>query len=340
MNKSNYKYNKKGGLERVTKEFYNHETKLEFLETIENSNVRRLSELLFERSKNVEQLYQKDLYSFSLSQIEEVMKSINPATKNSSANSKSRINTYISWAIKNGRRNNNINPLHGTSADWDIKFIDRVTDRYLSETDVHDIIDDLLNAQDKALILCIFEGISGRTMSELISMNINNIDWDANKVTVTDIRDNAERDVVVSDKCLQLIKEAYEQKKYLSEKTGERKNLIDCDGAIFKKTKWKNTKGSRVSRNLLARRLYLIKEQFELDELSVNTISRSGQIKLASDLYKKNGKLEKEEFSIIGDQFNLRKITANNYTYYNTSIIKHYVNKRNLKELYGLEVEL
>lgn len=318
-------------------EFYNHGTKLEYLETLKNPEVRELIESLFAKSKNTEEFYGKDLYDFNLEQIGKVIENVNPATYNSVINTKSRINVYITWAIENGRRSSNINPLHGTDSEWAESFLVNQEERYFNDTDLHDLLDVLENDQDKALIQCIFEGISGQGMSELISMNYNNIDFENNLVKVTNSRDNKERTVKVSDKCIEYIKKAYHQTVYIDVETGNEKELINYQGSIFKKTQWRNTQDEQINRANLAKRLYQIKEAYKFQSLTVNTISESGRIKMAADIYKEKGELTKDDFTKIGDQFNLGKMTVNGYTYYDVRKMKHYINKNNLEALYGLE---
>lgn len=324
----------------MTERYYNHDIKMEYLETIENEDVRDVVSHLFMKSKSTEMLYEKDLYSFNLQQIEEVMKNINPATRNSVRNNKSRIRLYIVWAIQNGRRVNNINPLAGVTSEWEDRFLDTTTERYLSSSDIHDLIDSLFNAQDKALIQCIFEGITGRAMSELLSLNVKNINWDKNIVKVKDAKTNEYRSVKVSDRCLRLIQSAYEEKTYLAEDTETEKDLIDFEGNVFKNTVWKNTKNREVSLGTLRKRLYIIKEKYGLDALSVQTICESGRIKMAADLYKERNKLETDEFKEIATHYNIPNIRVGGYYYPDTSKMKHYINSKNLKELYDLDIEL
>src|SRR5699024_7115716 len=106
------------------------------------------------KSKGAELLYQKDLYAFTLEQIEDVMRNINPTTMNSAANNKSRINNYVSWAITTGRRTNNINPIHGLGRDWERKFVDKGIKRILTENELNNIVNNLYNPQDQALVQC------------------------------------------------------------------------------------------------------------------------------------------------------------------------------------------
>lgn len=319
--------------------FYNSEVKEEFLNTIEHPEFKNIFKTMFYNSRNTEEFYDKDLFELNLDQISEVIKNINPATFNSIGNTKSRINSYINWAINNGRKTANINPLHGTGKEWDESFLINMSDRYLNETDMHDLIETVSNPQDQALIQCIFEGISGRSMSELISMNINDVDKISNTVKVKDSNNDESRIVKVSDKCIQFILDAYRQTFYITESTGGERDLIDYRGSIFKKTEWKNTKTEQVSRHNLAKRLYTIKEELKLNALNLNTISESGRIKMAADMIRDNSltELTKKEFAEIGDQFNLNKMKVSGYTYYDTTKMKHYINKNNLKELYDIE---
>ena len=320
--------------------FYNSEEKEEFLKTINSEEVRKIYEHLFLKSKGAETLYQKDLYSFTLEQIEDVMRNINPATMNSAANNKSRLNNYMSWAITNGRRTNNINPIHGLGRDWERKFIDKNTKRFLSESELNDIIEGLYNAQDKALIQCIFEGILGQGFSELISMRYSKIDWTNNKVSVIDKRSNKEREVQVSDKCLQFIKEAYYQVLYRSEETDTEKELVEYEDYIFKNVKWRTSKFPRITKDGIGKRIYIVKEKYELEEFKAKTIQESGMNKMAADLYKSNGKLDKEEFIKIGEQFNLSKIRVDGYEYYDIRKMKNQINEKTLKELYDIDVKI
>lgn len=316
---------------------FNQKEKEEFLNTLASEEVQNVFIHLFEKSKGTEELYQKDLYSFSLLQIEDVMRNVNPATINSATNTKSRIATYITWAIRNGRRVNNINPIQGTTFEWQEQFIDKSVKRHLSDHEIYEIVEGLYNAQDQALIQCLYEGIMGMGLSELLSMRASKIDWENNIVTVKDDRYEEERNVKVSDRCIKFIENAYKQTTYLSENTENEKELIEYQDFIFKNVKWRASKFNKINMSGLARRLAVIKETYDLEEFHSNTISESGRIKMAYDICKTKGKLEKEDFEKIGDRFNLSKMESKGYRYYNTGKMKHYINEKNLKNLYNID---
>lgn len=320
------------------KTLYNEETKQEYLSTIQHDEVKELVLYVFSKSKSAEEKYKKDLHSFDLDQIDMVMKNINPSTMNSVANNKSMINIYIRWAIKNGRRANNINPLQGTGRDWALKFIDKVKKRHFSSSELDTLLGNLYNDQDKALVQCIFEGISGYRMSELISMKTSDIDWQTREITVYDSKKDDHRIVQVSKKCLEYIESAYKQSYYIAELTNNEKELLEYEESIFKNTFWRSTRNDFVSSGTLLKRLSAIKEKYRLDEFSVTTISESGRIKMAADIFIEKRKVDKEGLTLIGDTFSLPTIVSNGYEYYNTTVMKNYISTRNLKQLYNIEV--
>ena len=321
------------------KELYNSKEKIEFIQTIENDDVKMIYFYIFLKSMSSEQLYNKDLYNVSLDQLALVMRNINHSTINNAINSKSRIISHITCAIQNGRRTNNTNPLVGTDGEWEKQFIDKSIKRFYSDLEIYELVESLLNAQDQALIQCIFEGIMGKTYSELINLRASDIDWDNNLVTVREDEDNV-RTVKVSDRCLRYLKNAYEQEYYFPENGGVEKKLIKNQDYIFKNTLWKSTVYSTVSAQTLNKRLLAIRKAHDLDTLRAKDIKDSGMIHMAYVLGKDKKAVEKDEFTKIGDKYNYNKITSNGYSYYNVTYMKQFINSKNIKELYGVDYDV
>lgn len=252
----------------MSNELYNSGEKEEFLKTINSEDIRTLYRHVFSKSKGAEQLYQKDLYLFTLKQLEDVFRNANPATLNSAVNIKSRLNSYLTWAIKNGRRSSNINPIQGLPNDWVKQFIDKSFQRHLSEAEIFDLVEGLYNAQDQALVQCIFEGIMGQEFSEIRSINYKNIDWLNNIIKVYDKKTESYREVKVSNRCMRYIENAYNQENYISEDTELSKPLVNFQDNVFKNTQWRSSKYLDVSHTNLMKRLYSIKEKYELNDFT------------------------------------------------------------------------
>ncbi|MCM3109941.1 phage lytic cycle repressor MrpR family protein [Lederbergia lenta] len=323
-------------------DIYNKPIKESYLEEMgETSKEQRLA--IFKHSSSTEEFFRKDLYSFNINQIEEVMKKINPQTPNSARAAMYHISSYISWATERGYREANLPPLKGLGRKWYTKFIDTQFKKYFTEEEINDIIEnDVLNAQDQALIRCLFEGISGKGMSELISMKYDGIDWNKNLITVYDTADGEVRTVEVSDKCMRYIENAYKEMTYTAYSDNESEDASERDlyqdEHIFRNTVWKVSKTKNASQMVLVRRLANIRDYLGLDTFTSMTINKSGQIKMAVDLFNKTGRFDKEEIALIGDRYKLSKVKIGE-GYYNRTIVEDHINRENILSLYGIDIE-
>lgn len=318
---------------------YNQEIKEQFLSQMEETSQKTVS-YVFYKTSEVEQFYDKDLFSFSLQQIEKVMKTLNPGSINKARSDMMNLQNYITWAIRKGYRESNIHPMAGTDSKWASQFIDNTTKRHYSEEEIDEIVKDLNNAQDQALIQCLFEGIMGKGLSELLSMNYNWIDWNENLITVKDDKDGEERTLKVSDKCMRYIKNAHLQQTYTGYGDEARELPLGETDYIFKNTIFKRTKTNEANQLTLLNRLQAIKDYLGKEKLSPNTISQSGRIKMAADLYARDGELKREQFREIAERFKASKVKQDGRVYANVSLMKDYINSYNLKELYDLDIEI
>lgn len=319
-------------------ELYNPTLKEAYLkDKFDNEDSKKLNEYLFRKSKTTEEYFGRDLATFNLDQIEMVFRDMNPATRNSASNIKSRITKYIDWAIQNGHRQTNINPLKGT-VKWEAQFVDNITERHLSKDKFDEIVDRVPNYQDKALMYSIFEGANGQALSELVNLKYDDLNFDENKITLRDDKGNV-RELEISHTCMSYLDKAYHEGIHVNLDSGSELTLMEYDNHIFKNTLARNTQSSKLNKSTLPKRLQRIKEYFELDEFSTNSISESGQISFAVDLYKKYGKLDKEEFDIISRRFRTSRIKGDKYDYANTYKMKQYISRDNIQELYNIDIE-
>jgi len=318
--------------------YYNQDIKEAYIENeFDNEDTIKLQETLFKKTKSTEEFFGRDLATFTLDEIAIAFRNFNPATMNSASNLKSRIKSYIRWAIEHGYRQNNMNPLDGVVG-WERQFVDEVTERHLSSERIANIQEELPNFQDVALIQCIFEGVSGVGLSELINMNYSDINFTKKEIHLRNDK-GEDRVVKVSNDCLNYLNRAYNESNYVNIISGSETSLIECGERIFKNTRSKNTQYKEISKLTLPKRLARIKDLYELDEFSTNSLTESGQIKMAVDLYKENGKLDKEEFELISDQFKTSRIKYDGYDYVNIHKMRHYITRENIKELYNIDIE-
>lgn len=327
---------------------YNEETKERFLTTYDNEQTQKTLRNVFYNSELEELRNGKDLYDFNLTQIGEVIKNSNPHSSVVARATGRFISQYISWAIGEKLRGN-INPLKGVNNEWYDGLVDKSKKIHWAEDEFYsEIIEKLDNAQDQALVSLIFEGILGKGFSELKEIVYNNINWNKNEIT---IKRNGENKVfVLSNRTMRYVENAHKSQTYriLNTKTGELsdKEVVSSD-YLFKNVKSPRTKeGEPLSLQTFYGRMNSIKEKFDLEYLTPNALRQSGMIKMAAELV--NEKVQKgeepiigyDEFAIIGERYDSPKMTQNGYTYYNTFLMKEYLNEQNIKELYDLDVTI
>ncbi|MDT0160395.1 hypothetical protein [Bacillus sp. AG4(2022)] len=326
-------------------EFYNNAIKQRYLEGIKNEHSRQTISYIFTASRGAEEnVLGTDLYNFSKEDIEKVLSNMNCLTYNSARSNTNFIKNYISWAISNGYRENNLHPLDGIDKKWMNKFVDKTTKIHYSDEEFYDLLEELPNAQDQALLYLIFEGISGSSFSQLQALTYNDINWNKNEVYVKE-RDES---IELTDAGMRYLENAYKAAtyRYFDSETGDHKerDLLNSD-YLFKNPKSPRTKTENlpVTTATLYNRLNNIRNEFLLQHLTPISIKQSGMIHTAAKILQEkiaNGedpKLSREDIKVIGDKYQASKVENREYSYYNRSLMKQFINAEKLKELYGID---
>src|SRR5690606_23969667 len=132
-----------------------------------------------------------------------------------------------------------------------------------------------------------------------------------------------ERTLKVSEQCLKLIRQASEEIQYyknngqISEGTRrEWTELVDNE-YVLRSSITRIKKMGRADKFLIYRRLDTIKKTLGFPYLTSKNISNSGKLKMARDLYLKEGALGREQLIKIAERFNVSKVIINGYESYN-----------------------
>lgn len=323
--------------------FYNEAIKNSFLESLNNEGSRHVISYVFEASKTTEELLEKDLYNFDDHEVGLVLQNMSLSTINTAKSNMFHIKSYIDWAIKMGYRDNNINPLLGKNVKWVAQFLDKTKKIHWSKDDFYrEIIGNLENPQDQALMVMLFNGIKGEKFIELQQLKYRDIDWDTGEVYIKSRKQN-QTIKLFNKEDLDILEKAYEQKVYYvitEENSYSEHEMIDSEFILKNLVSRRISEPREISMSVLYSRLGNIKEVFDLEYLTPNSLVQSGQIYMAYKLWKERGKLGKEEFNLIGDRFNLNKMKSDGYEYYNRSAMKTYINENNIRKLYNTIVEI
>lgn len=321
-------------------QLYNSDIKERYLNDYENAATQHAMKSVFKSSYPIEKQLEKDLYSFSLDEIKDVIFNLNGSTRNSIKSSANFIKYYIDWAAKNSLRGN-INPLRYVQPEWYDQFIDKNKKILFSEEEINEMIKNLVNAQDSVILqLVFFEGLEGDGLSELLNLKRSDVDFDNNTLYIADRKTK----ITASDTTMKLINEALKENTYQfknGESQGFRKEaeLLD-NGYIIRAVLGKTINTEQADKHLVYRRLANVSEFFNYKYLNVKNVSKSGMIMMARDLYIRDNQLENKQLDEIAVKFNVNTIQNGKHTYFNYTLLKDIANMENLQRLYPEIFEL
>lgn len=222
------------------------------------------------------------------------------------------------------------------------QVIDKDKNMRYSREELMFMIEELNNDTDKALLLALFEGIKGKSYSEILTLKESNLsvkqDENGDDIYIANVYDEGTknyREVIISRDLHKLLILANKQEAY---KTNNDEELIETpfneSEFIFKKAK-KGKQGGVLDRHFINRKFVFFKEFFDNDYLRAEDIIQSGMMYLAYKLYKESGKIGKEELLKIGEHYNTKMATINGKDYYrNITDIKRKVFTEQLGKIY------
>lgn len=322
------------------KKMYEPETKERFLSTYDNEDTKNtIRYMLFYNSESAETQLRKDLYDFNQEEISKVIKKANPHNLTTAKTIGRFISQYMHWAINPPQllRKNNINPMKAVDDIFYKPLVNRTKKIHYSLNEFIELLEDLPNAQDQALLSLLWEGLS---FDEIKEIHYNDIRWNSNEIV---LRERDGEIFKLNDIFMRFITNAYKATTYTTyTDDGEYKEreLLQSD-YLMKNAYSRRVAKSKapVNNSIFYSRLTNVKNQFSLEYLTPNSLRQSGQIYMSVKLYEKYGKLEYEQFAEIGDKYGASMIHATGYTYYNTTLMKQYISESNIKELYNIDVQ-
>lgn len=322
-------------------ELYNEDIKHKFLNTLHEEGTKRTYTRTLKDAYFTEKILKKDLYNFSLSEVEDVIKTKQPFRIESVKNRSSVLRRYIQWAIDNGHRDNKINPLEGVTDEWYENLLDTKRRIAYTKEEIDNILSKTVNAQDKALIALVFEGAWGKSSSELLDLKEDDIDWDHNQVLLGKNTEK-ERVIDIPQEVTQILFDAKQQYEYLynngvkkSSRSATSGNLKHTD-YILKHVLTAHTENKdRVAANTIATRLRGLKEVLRLEPFTAQNIRYSGMLYYGYKLKQERGQITGEELDMIGTKFGIHDMDIKGTQSSKRLIVSSIVNDENLEKYYG-----
>jgi integrase len=292
----------------------------------------------------VESVLGKDLYECTLEEIGKAIENTNPHTVNVARSNGRFISQYITWCIEPPQRlrKNTINPLKGVLPEWYDKFVDKTRKIHYSYDEFIGLLEDenMYNGQDQAFLFLIWEGIIGERYSQLQELKFSDVDFENKTIYVKERNEK----ITVSDDCIKYLEKARSQNTYYqwnpNTKEFAEKELLPSE-YIFKNVKSpRGQENEPVKMNVFYKRLHNLKEVFGLEYLTPNAIKQSGMIYYAVQQYLSDKELAYDQLAAVGEKYQYSTITTGDYTYYNTYLMKEFINPENIKDLYDIDLEI
>ena len=261
-------------------EFYNDvytlETKKGFLNSIHLSQYPpRCWERVFEKSYGFENIRQKDLYAFTVSEILEFYKFLDIGTITPLIVYNTNLLKYAQWAlnenlISDGQ--NHFDELNNESLYTCINK-SKTNASILSHEQFMELIHTKIkNDQDKYVFFCLYEGVKGKDYQEIIDLRLADID---EKNSVAHL--SSGREVYVSQDFINICKEADKQREYVTLGSDMRIFPLIPGENIFKEKH--NSRGSALNRSVYNTIIRNISAIYQLsDVITAKSIMDSGLI--------------------------------------------------------------
>lgn len=333
-------------------ELYNEQIKENFLHDAyaDSEGSRHNIRYLFKKIAKYEKNREKDISEFTRDEIRNVLESIRPFSLSDVKRKGNYINFYIQWMIENGYRSNNISPLLAADDNFYMSTLDMNRKLYYTLEEFEDILENVPNAQDQAMLSLMFNGIVGEEFKELTHLSYNDINWNTGIVTVRNREDKLTGEISdverkVDDRTLYFLERAHHATEYYrnNDTNDKSKRLIETDLILKNVVSARVNPAAAVSPSALYGRLGRLKEHLELEYLTPKTVMQSGMLYMAYDLIfnkKKYKDLSTELYQEIGEFYNYSVIRqANGDAYYNRNFMAKFINPETMKNLYNVDVE-
>lgn len=252
---------------------------------------------VFNKIAAFEEIYNKDIYDFSLPELEITLNGLGELENISLASKVSFLKEYVKFALLNEKpiyseptiltlKNKDLNEFLSTNK-RDLKYITR--------KELFKIIEQLRNFQDKALLLLIFKGILGNACMDLINLKVSDFDFENRVINFEHyfkpkgakkgVVESENRSITLTHEEAYIVMAAIKEDVYISpkspnhklRKTEETEILLQDSEYIFKKNNTrKTTDDPKVSQELIRQRLTWCRDVFKNDMVKASNLNLAG----------------------------------------------------------------
>lgn len=326
---------------------YNKFFKEDFLETITTESTNMHFRALFNKTSDLENDLEKDLYAFTTAEIETLLYSFGASSIKTLQTYINECKKYTQFAILKGVKSSNINLYDLFPVKNLEKYVATYKLKFIKKEDLMLDLEAIHNQVDYALFLSLFYGIGGDKYSELSNLTIH----DVNKAFDNKIGDKyelvlrnknndgitSERTLLVNSKLLNELERAYRQEIYEPKNgtSSATRNTEILDGEYIFRNVNKNNSVVQMDYQGVYRKANILKLATEGKISSVSTIINSGIVYHLSTLAK-NGKID---YSDILHNMEVFTISINKNSPINSAKAYFKKYKNALESLYNVTLD-
>lgn len=269
---------------------YNEEIKLRYLEESRDRNTALdiLGTRMFKQIAYYEEELQKDCCCFTVNEIIIYYQRKCSTSVDSLNTLNSLFKGYTNWCLARNMIEDNQNHYNEINLDILNNCLNygMVNDKIITRKDLLFLIQNFMNASDKALLLAIFEGICGDNMSELVNLKCEDIKTKNGKHVVKLF---SGRKLEISEELYNYCRESQDCYVHYAENTHSiyQKNYNPSDKGVFKIIDAKRVQS--INRKSLYNKLVRVKKIMNLNYLTTYTLLESGRIEMIRGIMKETG---------------------------------------------------
>jgi len=314
--------------------------KKEFVQKMysESSGKTYLSILDGTKSKEIQ--FNKSLYEFNQTEIEDLIKSKKLDSLNSVKLYVNVIKSFIRYCVETGYATHD--PLGNVNnSEWIKQFIP-AEKPYLPDYKLNELVDKCINPQDAVVLQLLFEGVCGKEYSELLNLKVSDVNTKDSTLKLNN--QGKIRYLEVSQKCIDLIFQADKQEDYYirngnTNAKNSMSKLKPSEFVVKSTSRGKEGEKNNSKNHIIHRRLTSLTEVFDLSYGTANFFLTSGKIALAKDAYEGYGYLAQDiALRKIMERFNVTETTIDGKKY-PPHALKEFTNANIIYNVYGLEFE-
>ena len=317
---------------------YNSEYKEAFLKASEHAEeTKNQYKVYFKKTEPFEAQKGKDLFDMDFDMLEELFYWVQRKTERSAVNFFNTIKNYITWAKDNGYGESPLNPIIDTiNTEFVSKYLYKEGIKYYSRKDLFKYFENIINERDKALVLALFEGISGNKFSEIINLRREDLSEKDGKYYASLLSDEVDlthRQLEISEELYNMLIEAYSAQEYKN--TNGRANRIVDGEYIFRKSRIGGN-DVRITVPMLQNTIInVIKPAFDDVQITTTSINNSGVMHYANEYMNSDRVLTKEIATRVAEKFDLYGLEIKGKKYPSFMRFKEIIDVDYMEEEYG-----